>query len=295
MEPLELGADENVHAVPVEGGEDWVIIASAQPGIRLWRWTPGARPAATELPAKLAALASFGLLHPDGRRMVIAHADETGQHSQVSVVDLRPATFTTFTLASPYTELAGWAGDGGRLVLGHHICTEGCEGRHAYLAWLDPTSGRVSPFGATDRDSRVPAWFVVPYPDRGEVLLTSIHEEEADDIVLRWPAGEPMPDIRYHDWTASPTDLYLELVEADVATLAVVRDAASLGPGRHQTSPERLGALPAGLRITSLGPLEGWVMAADRADELYLIDLQRGTAGPISRSEPGSVQWDDGR
>jgi hypothetical protein len=291
MPPLQLPVPDPFVEVHPRPGTDEVLVAviSERPSL-FWLWTPGRDPVELDLPDNLPPNASQPRWRPDGGAIAFNYWKQIGDdvESGIAILGLASRDVRVIPTDGPYGDLADWASDGRRPLLSYQVCVEGCPGRYAFVARLDPDTGVVTPFDVGDRDA---AGYLAYHDDAGRtIILTSIQLEEADDVVLRWPA-ELAPLSGGIDWSSDRRNLVVSTTTDDVVTLYRVPDVLAGGPGAFDAQPVKLGILPAGVSPQTVSAGREWVIAADRAYTRFLIKLSTGESWEMGSFANGQLSW----
>jgi hypothetical protein len=278
MDDLE-GQDVWLTTLPRPGTSDVLIKADSDGLTRNWLWSPeeGRRP--FPFPKGWPRATSEIAWRPDGLALASVTFDEGFEdgESVIVIADLAAGSVRRLAVPDDYSLLAGWWSQD-ELLMGHDVCTEGCPGRYSNSLRLRVTDGRMRPFGPREHPATPVHSAQVEFDPEPEIILSSINDEAADDVRIRWPAGLPAIDGSIVLWSSpdgallvgAPTEMGLDLYRID----------DPLGRARggivERPAPTIIATLPLGAEGPQLSPDARWMLVTDRTGGVGLVELASG-------------------
>jgi hypothetical protein len=252
---------------------------------RGWLWDGAAGVTPLALPADWPAEAYDIAWRPDGKALAASASasSEQGDFFGIFVVaEIGAAKTTVIPLAGDYDRLEGWWSQT-ELRVGHGICTEGCAGVYAFAARLRIADGRLTQLTPADRARSAIDTFWV---DNGQINLSMINEDTADDIRIDWPGDPAAPDAAEPLGFAADNRTFLVAVRtADGTDLAAIADPVGRAvDGRlRDPRPTVLGHIDGRGLVLDVAPDQAWVIARDRVENLRLVRLSDGRSWALDR------------
>jgi hypothetical protein len=301
MPPIDLGPVDPQDPGPPgvlllprpRGSGDVLVWTTTVDGSRGSLWSANGTVEPVALPADWPANTGDIVWRPDGRGLAASASRpmrDGGFQPDFVVAEIGARRTTVIPVVGEYDRLDGWWSTA-ELRVGHGACFEGCPGRYAEFARLRIADRRLTPLGPADRSRSAIDEMTV---DGGQIVLSAIAGDPADDLRIGWPAA--LGDAKALTLVGSVADaraLVVSRAMGGETELYRIRDVAGRAVGGVLADPDpvRIAAIAGRDLEVALSPDGAWALVTDRVAATRVIRLSDGRTWAVDGGR--TLAWMD--